>query len=313
LVKEEEEMEQRSRRISIAMKFFALWIVFPLCLASVCISQRAAAVTMGYVGANADQPGTCDEKTGICTLTVPIGGYSVPPGNPSDYGMCGILGLYGNFARAKDARIVIAGNQYQATLQWTGGGIIPPIELEWTCAHITEFSGLPAASKFAVNQPTPVTSTGGSPGSRQIAGEPDACIWTGIALIPPSGDKALTFDVKTEIEAGDTKTVAAAQTLEGSLSTYAFCYTLTGKSSAWKYDRTGPFAASPTTSMPGVDLSGTTQNKFWCFMVGVQADRISGTPGFAAFLQINHMVHPAVYEYYVNSQGLYWNCLPFTQ
>jgi hypothetical protein len=306
-------MEQRSRRTSMAMKFFASWIIFPLCLASVCISQRAAAVTMGYVGANGDQPGTCDEKTGICTLTVPIGGYSVPPGNPSDYGMCGVLGLYGNFARAKEARIIVVGNQYQATLQWTGGGVIPPIELEWTCARLTEFSGLPAASKFALNQPMPVTSSSGSAASRQIAGEPDACVWTGIAGVTSSGNEPPTFDVSTEVESGGNKTIAAAQTLAGSLSTYAFCYTFAGKSSAWKYSRIGRFAASPSTSMPGMDLPGTTQTKFWCFMVGVQGDKVSATADFAAFLQIDHMVHPAVYEYYVNSQGLYWNCLPFSQ
>lgn len=195
-------MEQRSGRTSMAMKFFAVWIIFPLCLAAVCISQRAAAVTMGYAGANSNPPPTCDEKTGVCTLTVTIGGYSAPSGNPSDYGMCGILGVYGNLARAKEARITIAGNQYQATLVWTGGGITPPIELEWTCVHLTEFSGLPAAAKFEVNQPSPVTSSSGSASSRQIAGEPDACIWTGIARLPSSGDDATTFDVSTQAEFG---------------------------------------------------------------------------------------------------------------
>lgn len=312
-VKEEEEMEQRSGRTSMAMKFFAVWIIFPLCLAAVCISQRAAAVTMGYAGANSNPPPTCDEKTGVCTLTVTIGGYSAPSGNPSDYGMCGILGVYGNLARAKEARITIAGNQYQATLVWTGGGITPPIELEWTCVHLTEFSGLPAAAKFEVNQPSPVTSSSGSASSRQIAGEPDACIWTGIARLPSSGDDATTFDVSTQAESGGNKTVASAQTLAGSLSTFAFCYTFAGKSSAWKYKRTGPFTASPITSMPGVDLPGTAQSQFWCFMVGVQGDKISATPAFSASLQIDHMVHPSLYQYYVNSQGLYWNCLPFSQ
>jgi hypothetical protein len=302
-------MEQRSGRTPMAMKFLVSWIVFPLCLASVCISEQAAAVTMGYVGANIEQAGTCDEKTGICSLTVPIGGYSVPPGNPNDYGMCGIMGLSGNFARAKNARIIIVGNQYQANLEWTGGGVLAPIQLEWTCAHLTEFSGLPAASKFALNQPMPVTSTGGSAASRQIAGEPDACIWTGIALVaPPSGEEGLSFDVHTEVESAGNKTVAVAQALAGSVATFAFCNTFTGKSSAWKYLRIGPFAASPTTSMP-VDLPTAIQSKFWCFMVGVQGDKF--TDAFDANLQINPMAH--VYQYVTNKEGLYWNCLPFSQ
>jgi hypothetical protein len=53
---------------------------------------------------------------------------------------------------------------------------------------------------------------------------------------------------------------------------------------------------------------------FWCFMVGVRGDPvITATPRFNAFLNINRMVSPAVYDYYVNSLGLYWNCLPFSQ
>jgi hypothetical protein len=49
-------------------------------------------------------------------------------------------------------------------------------------------------------------------------------------------------------------------------------------------------------------------------MAGVRGDPvITATPSFNAFLQINHMAVPAVYAYYVNSKGLYWNCLAFAQ
>jgi hypothetical protein len=304
-------MEQQFRRIAIMVKFSVLRIILPLCVASTCLSERAAAVTMGWVGESGQQPVNCDDK-GNCSLTVPIGGYSVPPGNPNDYGMCGILALGGNFARARNARIIVVGNSYQANLQWTGGGFIPPIALEWTCAHLTEFSGLPALSKFALNVPPPVTASGGSVNRKQVGSKPDACLWTGIAGGLPAPDQGSPPDVNTQVETAD-KTFAAVQSSGESLSTYAFCYTFAGKSSSWKYKRIGPFVPSPTTSTP-IDLPGTNQNMFWCFMVGVRGGPlITATPRFNAFLNIDRTVSPAVYSYYVNSLGLYWNCLTFAQ
>ena len=202
-------MEQRFTRTWTAMRFLASWIVFPLCLASVCTSERAAAITMGYVGEDG-QPGTCDDK-GNCSLTVPIGGYGVPPGNPNDYGMCGIMLLAGDFARARAARIIIVGNTYQANLQWTGGGVIAPIALEWTCAHVTEFPGLPAPSKFELKAPPPVTATSGAASRKQIGDNPEACIWSGIAGgLSSSDQEKLTPDVNTQIESGG-KTFASVQ------------------------------------------------------------------------------------------------------
>ena len=123
----EEGMEQQFRRVVIAVKVLVLWVIFPLCLASICLSERAAAVTMGSVGTG-DQKPSCDAN-GNCSLTKTIGGYSVPPGNPNDYGMCGILALSGNFARARYARIIVVGNSYKATVGWTGGGVYSPIGL----------------------------------------------------------------------------------------------------------------------------------------------------------------------------------------
>jgi hypothetical protein len=304
------------RRAATAPKFLALRIMFPLCLLSICLSERAAAVSMGWVGESGQQPVNCDDK-GNCSLTVPIGGYSVPPGNPNNYGMCGILAVGGNFARARAARIIIVGNSYEVNLQWTGGGVLPPIALEWTCAHLTEFSGLPAPAKFALNLPPPVTASGGSLNRKQIGGKPEACIWTGITgglPAPAAGGPTRggpSPDVNTQFETGD-KTFSTVQPAAPSLSTYASCYTYTGKSSSWKYARIGPSPLSPTVTTP-TNLPGTYQNKFWCFMTGVRGGPITATPQFNAFLDINRTVSPAVYDYYVTSEGLYWNCLPFSQ
>jgi hypothetical protein len=296
-------MGRRIRRAAMAIKFL-IWIAFPLCLTTLCTSERAAAVTFGWVGY---QEGTCD-KNGKCKLNVPIGGYSTPPGNPNEYGMCGVVALSGDYARATEARIVIVGHSYQGSLQWTGGGVIPPFQFEYTCAHLTEFSGLPPNSKASMYVPPAVTASGGSTKRTQIGNEPDACLWTGISGALPY-DQKVTPDVSTEVESGGTKTFAAV-TSAGSLSTYAFCYTYAGKTSPWKYSRIGPFTA--TTPPSAVEpLSGTNQSKFWCLMVGVQGGPLTATPDFNAFLEINPIPHE--YAYYVNSNGLYWNCLPFSQ
>lgn len=301
-------MEQQFRRVVVAVKFLALWIIFPLCLASACLSERAAAVTMGSVGTG-DQKPSCDGN-GNCSLTKTIGGYSVPPGNPNDYGMCGIVALSGNFARARYAQIIVVGNSYKATVGWTGGGVYSPIGLYWTCAYLREFSGLPASSKAVLSLPPPVTASGFGYNRKQVGSKPDACIWTGIKgdLLSPA--RGLTPQMDTQFEAGD-KTFAEVQSLEKPLSTYAFCYTFTGMSSSWKYKRIGPFGPSPMTGLMPMDLPGTNPNKFWCFMIGVQGGEITATPRFNAYLNIS--VSPAVYNYSVNSEGLYWNCLQFSQ
>jgi hypothetical protein len=289
------------------------WMAILLCLAA--FSQPAAAVTMGYAGNTIDGDNdqlNCVNET--CTLTVPIGGYTVPPGNPNDYGMCAVIGLTGDLTKAREARIITVGDQYQVKLTWTGSGHFSPIELEWTCAYLREFSGLPAPSKFVVNQPLPVTSTG-SVSNRQLAGEPEACIWTGITLVPQNDTSAVSFNVSTEVESAGTKTVASAAMLGGgtSVSTYAFCNTFTGKSSAWKYAQMGPFAASPTTTSP-MDLPDA-QRTNWCFLVGVKADKVAAppAPGLQAYLQISLPTSTGVYQYKVNTEGLFWNCLRFAQ
>ena len=139
-VKEEEEMEQRSGRTSMAMKFFGGVVIFPLCLAAVCISQRAAAVTMGYAGADSNPPPTCDEKTGVCTLTVTIGGYSAPSVTRAIMGCAAFWACMEISPGPRRPELPSPAINYQATLVWTGGGVIAPIELEWTCVHLTEFS-----------------------------------------------------------------------------------------------------------------------------------------------------------------------------
>ena len=221
-------MRQLLRRTAIAAKLL-LRVIIPLCLASACLSRSAGAVETGRSKAT----GTCDDN-GDCSSTTPIGGVSPPHsgGNPNDYAMCGILYLAGGrFDLLKVARIEVVGDRYEVKLNWSGGNKNAPVQVTFTCAHFTEFSGVPAPSEARIAYPAPVTAAGGGPPvTKAIAGLTDACIWTGL-----EGSLSYQGAVHTQIESsGDT--FAGVQPKASSLSTYAFCYTYVGKSPSVKYE-----------------------------------------------------------------------------
>jgi hypothetical protein len=222
-------MRQLLRGAAIAAKLLVVRVIIPLCLASACLSRSAEAVETGTSKAK----GMCDDN-GDCSSTTPIGGVSPPHsgGNPSDFAMCGILYLAGGrFDLLKVARIEVVGDRYELKLNWSGGNPTAPVQVTFTCAHFTEFSGVPAPSEARISFPAPVTAPGGGPPvSKAIAGLTDACIWTGL-----EGSLSSQGAVHTQIESsGDT--FAGAQTTASSLSTYAFCYTYVGKSPSVKYE-----------------------------------------------------------------------------
>jgi hypothetical protein len=92
----------------------------------------------------------------MCTATSKMPGYNLPSGNPDDYGMCGILYLWGNFELITEARVAVVGNGYEVRMGWSGGSKWAPGRLQWTCAHFTEFSGVPPAARAEIYQPAPV-------------------------------------------------------------------------------------------------------------------------------------------------------------
>src|SRR5271170_2410553 len=131
-------MRRQLRRAAIAAKLLVLQVIFPLCLASAYLSQPAEAIETGTSQAK----GTCPDGNG-CSSTTPIGA-SAPGsgGNPNDWAMCGILYLAGGrFDLLQVARIEVVGDKYVVQLNWSGGNPIAPVQVTWTCAYFTEFSG----------------------------------------------------------------------------------------------------------------------------------------------------------------------------
>lgn len=108
-------METRFTPVAVATKFLVLRIMFPLCLASICLSERAAAVEFGSnSGARVQESGCPQPEVAACIPTwssikpLPVGpGPGTGHGrhvNPNDYGMCGILSLSGVFNNSTFAR-----------------------------------------------------------------------------------------------------------------------------------------------------------------------------------------------------------------
>jgi hypothetical protein len=242
-------MRQQLRCAAIAAKLL-LRVIIPICLASACLSQSAQAVETGTSKAK----GTCNPNNGDCSSTTVIGG-GTPPGsatNPNDYAMCGILYLSGgHFDLLRVARIEVVGDSYVVQLNWSGGDSVAPVQVTWTCAHFTEFSGVPVPSQARIFFPAPVTAPGGGPpASKAIALFTDACVWTGV-------DGSLSMlkqthpAVYTQIESSG-ETLAGAQPTGSSLSTYAFCYTYLGRSSTVTYQFV------PGSSITWGDSDGST-------------------------------------------------------
>jgi hypothetical protein len=167
-------MRQQLRRAAIAAKLLVLRVIIPVCLAFACLSQSAQAVETGTSKAK----GTCNENG--CSSTTLIGG-GTPPGsatNPNDYAMCGILYFAGgHFDLLEVARIEVVGDSYVVQLNWSGSDPVAPVQVTWTCAHFSEFSGVPAPSQARISFPAPVTAPGGGPpASKAIALFTDACV-----------------------------------------------------------------------------------------------------------------------------------------
>jgi hypothetical protein len=288
-------LEQQFARTALALKSWVLQFIILFCLAFTCPSERAGAVDYGY---SSDQ-GTCNAN-GVCSSTKDIPGYCAPPGDSKCSGMCGIFLFSISPQRINVARVEVIGHGYKVKLGWTGGGHTAPGIIEYTCAHFTEFSGVPAPSRAEMYQPAPVSN---SKGMGQIGGKPDACVWTGTegSLLAAQG---AVPSVYTQVEKGD-RTIAAAFSPSKPLSTYAFCYTYKNKTTAWHYYYVG----GPKFYSGGPSLTSVHTDKSWCYMTGVSG---GASINYSASLQT---VPLQPFFGYQTSSGvnMSWNCLPFAQ
>jgi hypothetical protein len=137
------------------------WIIFPLCLASICLSVPAAAEITHVVAGGSHCKGKKLQEgpnnTVGCYTTLHVGPGTGSGGgfNPKDRGLCGLWGLSGTFDNDSIAKIVVQDGYY--TLEtfgsnpWAGvvGGLstVPAGQGSWNFVY-TQQSG-PEAVVFA--------------------------------------------------------------------------------------------------------------------------------------------------------------------
>ncbi len=341
-------METRFTPVAVATKFLVLRIMFALCLASICLSERAAAVEFGSnSGARVQESGCPQPEVAACIPTwssikpLPVGpGPGMGHGrhvNLNDYGMCGILSLSGVFNNSTFARLIVGENGYYAVYASSTGGPQNVPKVGYTCVHLTDFTGLPPNLDFEVSDAPAVTASGAnapaltagaaSSNTKQIGARADACIWAGVTGgLSESTDldniAAETDYVQTAVDWPSLKTEAIAQPTKGvTLSTYAFCNTFRSFVQ-WTY-KLGPAAGCCGAGSTGgtiVDLPVRT-GQYWCFMAGVSAPmgQAAAIEPLYAALSVNSAPQPPneqgvpLYAYSASNAGLYWNCLAFSQ
>jgi hypothetical protein len=286
---------------------------FVCCLALVFPSRAMAGVTSGKAQCSDANIKQMDNSVG-CVIPLPVGqpGHG-GGGNPSDWGMCGVLGLSGNFGPPTVARIVVdATGHYAVELQAHKASVLPT--LNWTCVLFSDFKGVPPPSE--ATSFGPVNYNGGSDGgSKKIAGSVgNACIWAGVF------GNLETFNIN---QAGGTDGAfgfAYAQfdtpdTLIESqnVTSYAICSGYSAASwKTWSFVNPRPNVSAPPHA---IKLGGLDDAHYWCYLQGIEAHLLYPTYSvgvIGAGLEISG----GDYSIDATPAGGTWtsyNCLPLTQ
>ncbi|HTS26941.1 MAG TPA: hypothetical protein VMH81_13785 [Bryobacteraceae bacterium] len=275
-------------------------IVFPLWLAFTCLPQQAGAVVNGTVSGG----GTLDPDGNGYSSYTPLGGAPAGGINPNDYAMCGLLNLSGIFDSSTVVEIVVKDDYYTLYRHWPKSRIDGPT-VGWSCAHFTEFQGLPPVIHAETFLPAhDLAATGGAPPATKIVGGSNqACIWAGVSGGFTDVDQVASFVYAQEAAAETTEMLAHAPS-GANISTYAFCSTYQGYPVTWQYLKSAVWSGDPGTGGP-VNLSLPT-NQYWCFMDGIGAIAPTFTAG----------IFPGPTSYYADTTKgdlLLYNCLPFKQ
>lgn len=317
-----------SARISMAR------IIIPLCLTFTSVSAWAVLPITGHSSAQGTPTG--DRESSNQQLPVgpdPKGADGGP--NPNDYGMCGVLGLSGVFSdNLTVARIIVEPNGYYGVhTNWAKSNTHPPI-LTWTCVPLTDFTGLPHFSDFAVAGPNHFTVSG-SHFETENSGGPssNACIWAGLEGAfseAPRDDLFVGAGLRESLTPPNDNVLTVISAPDVTLTTYAFCSTFDATGFTWNYYQStplgggqctlefmGPLPCIPTT-VPGPVRTA----QYWCYISGVFAqgppdDQTDVVKPFSVQLSIGTSPGTGAASIYlgsvVNSNGLDWNCLQFKE
>jgi hypothetical protein len=323
-------MKNQLARIAGSASISMARIVIPLCLAFTCASAWAVLPITGHSSAQ----GTPDGDRESSNQQLPVGPQ--PRGgsgaiNPSDYGMCGVLGMSGVFSdNLTVARIIVEPNGfYGVYTNWAKGNTHPPI-LTWTCVRLTDFTGLPRLSDFETSGPYQFTVSGRHFETGKSGGPiSNGCIWAGFEGAFSEAPRDYLFvgsgfngPLKTP---ENVLTVASAPGV--TLTTYAFCSTFDATDFSWKYYPSTPLGGAQCSlaSMGALPCELTTTpgpvstEQYWCYVSGLfgqgppddQTDvvkpfsdqlSIGSSPTMGASIYFGHVV---------NSNAFAWNCMEF--
>jgi hypothetical protein len=253
-----------------------------------CLSKPASAVQSGRVEGwgipQANGPMVSDVR-------LPIGpggggppgsGVLGPPINPKDYGMCGLTGL---IAASSDNRTIIrihvGADGYYWVLRLWWPPVNPPI-VDWTCASLKEFAGLPDPATFWTMEPPPLSSSG-TAGGVFNSFHSWLCIWAGVGgsisgaepVVPNSKtlygvswvsyDGSMSVEWTTPLPNGE---VSSAVTM---LTTFTFCNRYSGTDHSWKtiYVADVPGWMAGGGGEIGILGNPIRASEHWCYLKGV--------------------------------------------
>jgi hypothetical protein len=295
-------------------------------LGSLVAAERVGAFTTGTVSGDSGKPVPGKHNVVSSDTPLPAGPGPGGPGAkipPNDYGLCGLLGLSGNFGNATVARIAVGSNgYYEIHREWESG--TQPPTVDWTCVRLTEFKGaMPSNSLFRTDGPHPLTSNGALVENKLWTGSNsygNACPWAGVAgnLSASHTDQELrSVAVHDENGYPTGITYEDAQGAKGvTISAFAFCSWFKPSVFTWSFYKNSPDLGDGFANHFFLQVR---PKEFWCYMQGVATGGPDGGGSFTARLGIDKSP-PAPYDaggpiYFedVDMAGLYWNCLPLDQ
>jgi hypothetical protein len=205
--------------------------------------------------------------------------------------MCGLTGLIGASSDNRNIiRIHVGADGYYAVYRSWWPGVTPPPIVDWTCAFLTEFAGLPDPATFSTMEPPPL-----SDGNKPAYPPPPnngvynyfpswLCIWAGVGgsisgaepLVPVSrtvwGENSVSYDGSASLEWTKPLPNGEVSGAVTKLTTFTFCNRHYGTNRNWKTNYNEDAPKGWMTGAGGViTILGNPirASEFWCYLKGV--------------------------------------------
>jgi hypothetical protein len=294
------------------------WIIFPLCLASICLSVPAAAEITHVVAGGSHCKGKKLQEgpnnTVGCYTTLHVGPGTGSGGgfNPKDRGLCGLWGLSGTFDNNSIAKIVVQDGYY--TLETFGSNPKQIPEAWMTCVLLSDLTTVEPSktTNWSVFETPTMTSTGAPETKRINNPAPQyACIWAGVVgglSTVPAGQGSGNF-VYTQQSGPEAVVFAQSSSPESTVATYAFCSEFKTDPWSWTYYPYHNVESNPAMGTnPFPPFGPVSEKQYWCYMVGIA---VQHEGPISAVLSLTSSD-----DYTENTSvgtGSFWNCLPLAK